>query len=36
MLDFAFDVQPTSRLCCQIKIDESLDGLVVKTPSRQY
>jgi ferredoxin, 2Fe-2S len=36
MLDFAFDVQPNSRLSCQIKIDESLDGLVVRTPPRQY
>jgi 2Fe-2S ferredoxin len=27
MLDFAFDVRPTSRLSCQIKITESLDGL---------
>jgi ferredoxin, 2Fe-2S len=36
MLDFAFDVQPTSRLACQIKIDESLDGLVVRVPDRQY
>jgi 2Fe-2S ferredoxin len=36
MLDFAFDVQPNSRLSCQIKIDASLDGLVVRTPPRQY
>src|SRR4051794_39553891 len=36
MLDFAFDVQPTSRLSCQIKVDPSLDGLVVRTPARQY
>jgi 2Fe-2S ferredoxin len=36
MLDFAFDVRPTSRLSCQIKIDDSLDGLVVKVPARQY
>ena len=36
MLDFAFDVQPNSRLSCQIKIDDSLDGLVVRTPPRQY
>src|SRR5512147_2307220 len=32
MLDFAFDVQANSRLSCQIKVDDSLDGLVVKTP----
>jgi 2Fe-2S ferredoxin len=36
MLDFAFDVKPTSRLSCQIKLDPSLDGLVVRTPPRQY
>ncbi len=35
MLDFAFDVQPTSRLSCQIKISEALDGLVVRTPEQQ-
>ena len=36
MLDFAFDVRPTSRLACQIKVDQSLEGLVVETPARQY
>jgi len=36
MLDFAFEVQPTSRLSCQIKVDDSLDGLVVQIPARQY
>jgi 2Fe-2S ferredoxin len=35
MLDFAFDVQPTSRLSCQIKVNEALDGLVVTVPPRQ-
>ena len=35
MLDFAFEVQPNSRLCCQIKITPELDGLVVKTPGKQ-
>ncbi len=35
MLDFAFEVQPTSRLSCQIKVRQPLDGLVVRTPSRQ-
>jgi ferredoxin, 2Fe-2S len=35
MLDFAFDVRPTSRLCCQIKIKAELDGLVVTTPTKQ-
>ena len=35
MLDFAFDVRPNSRLSCQIRIKPELDGLVVRTPSRQ-
>ena len=35
MLDFAFDVRPNSRLSCQIKVSEALDGLVVSTPERQ-
>ena len=36
MLDFAFDVKENSRLSCQIKISPALDGLVVRTPARQY
>ncbi|MCZ8259439.1 MAG: 2Fe-2S iron-sulfur cluster-binding protein [Beijerinckiaceae bacterium] len=35
MLDFAFDVRPNSRLSCQIKVSDALDGLVVHTPARQ-
>jgi 2Fe-2S ferredoxin len=35
MLDFAFDVRPNSRLSCQIKVTQALDGLVVTTPERQ-
>ena len=35
MLDFAFEVRPNSRLSCQIKVRDDLDGLVVTTPSRQ-
>ena len=35
MLDFARDVRPNSRLSCQIKVTEALDGLVVTTPERQ-
>ena len=34
-LDFAFDVKPNSRLSCQIKVTEDLDGLVVRTPAYQ-
>jgi len=36
MLDFAFDVTPDSRLGCQIKVEDSLNGLIVRTPARQY
>jgi ferredoxin, 2Fe-2S len=35
MLDFAFEVRPNSRLSCQIKVAEALDGLVVTTPPKQ-
>jgi ferredoxin, 2Fe-2S len=35
MLDFAYDVKPNSRLSCQIKVRDDLDGLIVTTPSRQ-
>lgn len=36
MLDFAFDVRETSRLCCQIKVSDELDGLVVRVPAKQF
>lgn len=35
MLDFAFDVRATSRLCCQIRVTAELDGLTVNTPAKQ-
>jgi ferredoxin, 2Fe-2S len=35
MLDFAFDVRPSSRLSCQIPVTQDLEGLVVSTPPRQ-
>lgn len=35
MLDFGYDVRPNSRLSCQIKVTEALDGLTVKVPERQ-
>ncbi len=35
MLDFAFEVRPNSRLSCQIRVTEALDGLVVTTPAKQ-
>jgi ferredoxin, 2Fe-2S len=36
MLDFAFDVRDNSRLSCQIKVTEALDGLVVRVPEKQF
>jgi 2Fe-2S ferredoxin len=36
MLDFAFDVRESSRLSCQIKVSEDLDGLVVTVPEKQF
>ncbi|HCY56197.1 MAG TPA: 2Fe-2S ferredoxin [Oceanicaulis sp.] len=35
MLDFASDVEATSRLSCQIKVSDELDGLVVRLPEQQ-
>lgn len=32
MLDFASNVQPNSRLSCQINVTTALDGLVVRIP----
>ncbi len=35
MIDFAYEVQPTSRLSCQMRVTDALDGLVVHVPERQ-
>jgi len=35
MLDFAYDVRPNSRLSCQIRVTDALDGLTVAIPERQ-
>ena len=35
MLDFGFDGRPNSRLSCQIKVSDELEGLIVSTPERQ-
>lgn len=35
MLDFAYDVRPTSRLSCQIIVKPELAGLTVTTPEKQ-
>jgi 2Fe-2S ferredoxin len=36
MLDFAFDVRDNSRLSCQIKISDAIDGLIVDVPEKQF
>ncbi len=36
MLDFAPEVEPNSRLSCQIKVTAALDGLVVRMPKSQH
>ncbi|MDX2236712.1 MAG: 2Fe-2S iron-sulfur cluster-binding protein [Hyphomonadaceae bacterium] len=36
MLDFASETLPTSRLSCQIKVTDALDGLVVRLPQSQH
>jgi 2Fe-2S ferredoxin len=36
MLDFAFDVRDSSRLSCQIKVSDALDGLRVRVPEKQF
>ncbi len=36
MLDFAFEPDPTrSRLTCQIKVSDALNGLIVQMPEKQ-
>jgi 2Fe-2S ferredoxin len=35
MLDFGYDVRSNSRLSCQIKVSDELDGLIVRTPEKQ-
>ncbi len=36
MLDVAEEVKENSRLSCQIKVSDELDGLVVRTPESQF
>jgi 2Fe-2S ferredoxin len=36
MLNLVSDLRDTSRLACQITLDESLDGLVVALPESQH
>jgi 2Fe-2S ferredoxin len=36
MLDFAENVEANSRLSCQIKVSDELDGLTVRMPESQH
>ena len=36
MLDAAMDRKPTSRLTCQIEVNDALDGLVVHVADNEY
>ena len=36
MLDFAENVKENSRLSCQIKVTDALEGLVVRMPESQH
>jgi 2Fe-2S ferredoxin len=36
MLEFAEGVRPESRLSCQIRVSDALDGLVVRLPESQH
>ena len=36
MLDFADNVTETSRLSCQIPVNDALDGLIVRMPESQH
>jgi len=35
LLEYAIDRRPGSRLACQIRVTEALDGLLVELPERQ-
>jgi 2Fe-2S ferredoxin len=36
MLEFVVEPDETSRLSCQIKVDDTLDGLVIRVPQAQH
>jgi len=36
MLEFAAERSDTSRLSCQLKVSDDIDGLVVRIPESQY
>jgi 2Fe-2S ferredoxin len=35
MLEFAYEPDETSRLTCQLKVTDALDGLIVRMPEKQ-
>ena len=35
MLDFAHEIKPSSRLSCQIRVSDELDGLIIRLPETQ-
>jgi ferredoxin, 2Fe-2S len=35
MLDAVMDLQPNSRLSCQVKVTEEIEGLIVRLPAKQ-
>ncbi|WP_322045047.1 2Fe-2S iron-sulfur cluster-binding protein [Paraburkholderia sp. J67] len=36
MLDCVLDPEPVSRLSCQVKVSDALDGAVIRLPASQY
>lgn len=36
MLEFAFEVEASSRLSCQIEVSDKMEGMRVHMPARQY
>lgn len=36
MLDFAFDVRGNSRLSCQVRVTNDMNGLIVRVPVKQF
>jgi len=36
MLEFAGNVGPSSRLSCQVKVSDEMDGMIVRLPESQY
>ncbi len=36
MLDGVLDPEPTSRLACQLKVADEIDGIVLRVPASQF